>query len=103
MRGMAIGQRCWNHELREAVCRCPGCGRSFCRECVTEHEARLLCAGGLRAVSARAEMRGGISRKLGPFWMAAAGLLLAWLFFYAAGQGMILVAGRLEQTAWQRR
>ena len=47
-----IRQQCWNHESREAVCRCPGCGRSYCRECVTEHGARLLCAACLRKARA---------------------------------------------------
>ena len=37
-------QRCVLHPEREAVARCPECGRFFCRECVTEHEGRLLCA-----------------------------------------------------------
>ena len=41
---MELQQRCWNHEAREAACRCPACGRSYCRECVSEHEGRLLCA-----------------------------------------------------------
>ena len=37
-------QRCVLHPDREAVARCPECGRFFCRECVTEHDGRLLCA-----------------------------------------------------------
>jgi hypothetical protein len=37
-------QRCLNHMLREAVARCPECSRFFCRECITEHEDKVLCA-----------------------------------------------------------
>ena len=37
-------QRCFNHTSREAVARCPECGRFFCRECITEHDDRVLCA-----------------------------------------------------------
>jgi hypothetical protein len=37
-------QRCANHPEREASARCPECGRFYCRECVTEHEDRVLCA-----------------------------------------------------------
>ncbi|MCI0613826.1 rhomboid family protein, partial [bacterium] len=37
-------QRCFFHSQREAVVRCPECGRYYCRECVTEHLDRLLCA-----------------------------------------------------------
>src|SRR5580658_7631208 len=32
-----LDQRCFNHDLREAVAQCPSCKRFFCRECVTEH------------------------------------------------------------------
>jgi hypothetical protein len=37
-------QRCANHPRREASARCPECGRFFCRECITEHDDRVLCA-----------------------------------------------------------
>ncbi len=37
-------QRCANHPQREASGRCPECGRFYCRECITEHADRILCA-----------------------------------------------------------
>jgi hypothetical protein len=37
-------RRCDNHPNREASARCPECGRFFCRECITEHDDRVLCA-----------------------------------------------------------
>jgi hypothetical protein len=43
------GQRCLHHAAREAVARCPECGRFYCRECVTDHEGRVLCQGCLKA------------------------------------------------------
>lgn len=102
MSGSALQQHCWNHETREAVCRCPACGRSFCRECVTEHEARLLCARCLEAEAQAPGARRHGSRKAS-LWMAVAGLLLAWIFFYGTGQALILITGRMEQTSWQSR
>jgi hypothetical protein len=98
---MTLQQRCWNHELREAVCRCPECGRSFCRECVTEHEARLLCAACLGKL-ARTSRQPSAARRVLPAVMALAGLVLASLVFFGAGQAMILFSDRLEQTQWQR-
>jgi hypothetical protein len=98
-----IGQRCWNHESREAVCRCPACGRSFCRECVSEHDARLLCASCLLEVSRARAPRPGVWRRFSGFWMLAAGFVLALVFFYAAGQGLIVIKDRMERTEWQRR
>ncbi len=90
----AIHHRCWNHEGREAVCRCPECGRSFCRECVTEHESRLLCASCLLRVSRQAAAES--PRRAGwvPAALLAGGLALAWLLFFAAGEGILTVAGR---------
>ena len=40
---------CFTHPQREAVARCRGCGRAFCRECVTEHSGRLMCTRCLAA------------------------------------------------------
>lgn len=98
-----IHQRCWNHEAREAVCRCPECGRSFCRECVTEHAARLLCAACLKALAERTQSRAGGLRRLLPAGMLLGGILLAWLVFFGAGAAFNLFASRLEQSSWQSR
>ena len=103
MSGFAIQQRCWNHEAREAVCRCPECGRSFCRECVTEHQARLLCASCLVAAARARRSPRGVVRRLLPAAMALAGILLAWTVFYSAGEALILVTERLEQTGAAQR
>jgi len=100
---IAIQHRCWNHEDREAACRCPGCGRPFCRECVTEHEARLLCSKCL-AAGARGALAGlGGARKLIPILMLLAGLFLAWMFFLGAGAGAAELELRMERAAWQDR
>jgi len=99
----AIHQRCWNHEIREAVFRCPECSRSFCRECVTEHEGRLLCAACLKARARSPVAKPGRTRRLLPAAMFVGGLLLAWLVFFGAGAAFNLFASRLEQSAWQSR
>jgi uncharacterized paraquat-inducible protein A len=44
-------KRCENHPQREASARCPECGRFFCRECITEHDDRVLCASCLAKLS----------------------------------------------------
>jgi hypothetical protein len=102
MPALPIRQHCWNHETREAVCRCPGCARSYCRECVTEHEARLLCAACLRkalpdAVSPRRAQR--VPRLV----LLTAGLMLSWLLFLVIAAGVSEFAARMEQAAWQER
>jgi hypothetical protein len=98
-----LEQRCFHHERREAVCRCPQCRRSFCRECVTEHEDRLICAACLResALTAKAPRTGG--RRTMEFGMAVGGLLLAWAIFFGAAESLITITERSEHMAWQDR
>ena len=50
-------QRCFNHALREAAARCPGCGNFFCRECVTEHDDRVLCAACLETGKTKGKIK----------------------------------------------
>ena len=40
--------RCLFHPLREAAARCPHCGGTFCRECVTDEDGKLACPPCLR-------------------------------------------------------
>jgi uncharacterized protein (DUF983 family) len=99
----ALQQRCWNHEAREAVCRCPQCGRSFCRECVTEHESRLLCAACLRNAALAASARRGRMRRMVAVGMMVSGVVLAWAIFFGAAEGLIIITERSERMAWQDR
>lgn len=82
-----LDARCWNHESREAVGRCPECHRYFCRECVTEHEGRIICAGCVARLSGAGTDE---KRTASVFWIAYAigGLILAWLVFYYVGAGL---------------
>ena len=42
-------KRCFHHARREAAAVCLSCGRYFCRECITEHEGKVVCANCLSA------------------------------------------------------
>src|ERR1700744_6394735 len=53
-----VHQRCFNHAAREAVARCPECSQFFCRECITEHDDRVLCASCLEKISRREKPAG---------------------------------------------
>lgn len=78
----AIQHRCFNHPGREAAARCLECRNSFCRECVTEHGKRLICASCLKKLAARAE------RPKRNYWgwvAPLAGFLFAWMCLYLAG------------------
>lgn len=96
-------QRCFHHSLREAVARCPECGRFFCRECVTEHEGRVLCASCiLRLVQPEIKHRGWTRRALRVI-ACVASIVFLWLFFYSLGKGLSELPSTFhEQTLWQQ-
>ena len=99
-----IQQSCFHHEFREAASRCPVCLRYFCRECVTEHEDRVLCAECLKKAAAREAAHAGGLRRVLRGSLPVAGLLLAWLFFYALGRTLLLIPAAVHDgTVWVSR
>jgi hypothetical protein len=96
-------QRCFNHAQREAVARCPVCARFFCRECVIEHEDRMLCAGCLRAAAeANRKSQRGLSR-LARAGQLLLGILCAWFFFYLVGEILLAIPTAFhEGTMWRQ-
>jgi len=93
-------QRCWNHPVRGAVCRCPVCHRFFCRECVSEHDTQLLCATCIKTCTPAAAESHKRARR---FWLAALGLaiaVLAWIAFFSLGQVLMGSATVAERSAW---
>ena len=97
-----LHQRCFNHMLREAVARCPECRRYFCRECVTEHEDKVLCAACLAhkidPAAFRLKRFSGVTRMI-HFLL---GSMLIWIFFYYVGQLLLALPSSFhEGTLWQ--
>jgi hypothetical protein len=98
-----LHQRCFNHLLREAVARFPQCRRYFCRECVTEHEDRVLCAACLNADvdadGSRQSRLGGMMRMM----HFVLGTALLWIFFYYLGQLLLSLPSAFhEGTLWEK-
>lgn len=81
-----VHQRCFNHGAREAVARCPECRHYYCRECITEHEGRVVCARCLEALVTASGARRIRRRHItaGAEWVVA--LAVAWVFFYLVGR-----------------
>ncbi len=78
-------RRCVRHSTREAAARCPGCGEFFCRECVVEHDGKLLCAPCLAKVSRGTQSRRRRFLQFGRVAQTIAGLLLLWFLIYGLG------------------
>ena len=96
---MSIAQeRCFNHASREAVARCPECGRTFCRECISEHDDRVICAFCLKRLSKKAVRRyrlAGLVR-LAQILM---GVLLLWSSFYLLGKALLTIPSSFHELA----
>ena len=95
-------QRCFHHAGREAVARCPECGNTFCRECVTEHDDRVICAACLvQLTETPRPPRRPLAWLLQPAQIAG-GLLLLWLLFFTAGRALVAIPSPFhEGTLWQ--
>jgi len=96
-------QICLRHSQREAVARCPECRQFFCRECVTEHEDRLMCATCLRKLARPTHERRGVFVA-----MAARGAALVssfgvgWLAYYWLGRILLKFPAALhDATLWR--
>ena len=96
-----LQQRCLHHPSREAAARCPECGRHFCRECVVEHDDRVLCAACLRRLATVAAPKRARLRPLLRLGAAACGFLLIWIAFHLCGQLLLAVPSSFhEGTIW---
>jgi hypothetical protein len=97
-----LDQRCFNHAVREAVARCPSCKHFYCRECITEHEDRVICAACLRKLApAPLLKRRGFALAF-RFTQVFTGLLIAWFFFYLIAEILLALPSSFhEGTLWQ--
>ena len=97
-------QRCFNHALREAAVRCPECSRFFCRECVSEHDDRLICASCLKKLAeSGAPKRRTLSKVTGAAQLVF-GVLVAWFFFFMIGESLLRLPPTFHDTSvWRTR
>lgn len=94
-------QRCFYHYQREAVARCPECTRFYCRECVTEHEDRLLCAACLVKISEPSIQPRRNFRTVAVLIQSAAGFIILWAVFYYVAQILLAIPSPVhEGTTW---
>ena len=97
-----IHQRCFNHSTREAAARCPECRQFYCRECITEHDDRVLCAACVKKLAHSPFMQ---RRAFAGILRAAQlcfGFFVSWFFFYLLGQALLSIDTSFhEGTIWQ--
>ena len=96
--------RCFNHALREAVARCPSCRRFFCRECVTEHDGRLTCAGCLTRAAGGTDVGGHPWRVVTGLLKGLAGFVVLWIGFHVIGQFLLQIPAEIhEDVLWREQ
>ena len=94
-------QRCFNHLGREAVARCPECERFFCRECITEHDDRVICAVCLTKLAEKGKKK---DRYAGLFLITRCvlGFLVLWLLLFTIGRILLLTPSSFHDgTLWR--
>jgi hypothetical protein len=95
-------QRCFNHAAREAVVRCPECRQFFCRECVTEHDDRMVCTACLKKLVRMPFVKRPAFLRSLQVAKCAFGLLLAWYFFFLLGEALLKIPASFHDgTVWR--
>ncbi len=91
-RTAAARRECFLHAGREAAARCMGCGESFCRECVSEHDLRMFCAACLKRETSAVEKKASLRWKLpaAPIHLVV-GLLILWFTAYLCGRILVSI------------
>jgi len=96
-------RRCARHPEREAAARCPACREFFCRECVIEHEGKLLCASCLAKTAVAGTRRREQLAALRRAVEATAGVVVLWLAFYAIGALLLKIPAAVHDgTVWKK-
>jgi len=97
-----LHQRCFNHALREAAARCPECGRFFCRECITEHDDRVICSTCLKKLVRTPVAKRPAFVKIIRLAQCATALMLTWFFFFVIGETLLKIPTSFhEGTLWR--
>ncbi len=95
-------QRCYNHGGREAVAICPDCNRFFCRECITEHDDRVLCSVCLKNKMSAFENKKNRFEIVKSSFMFLGSVLFLWFTFYTLGKFLLKIPSSFhEGTLWK--
>ena len=81
-------QRCFNHSLREAAARCPECAQFYCRECITEHDDRVICSACLKKLARVPLLKRPAFARVVQIGQCLFGVFAAWFFFYLIGSAL---------------
>lgn len=94
-------QKCFTHPNREAVAQCPNCHRTFCRECVTEHDDKVLCALCLKKITEQSHKKEK-PKLVNTIFSYFLSLFILWFLFFMLGKMLLLIPDSFhEGTFWK--
>jgi hypothetical protein len=95
--------RCARHGEREAAAVCPECGHPLCRECITEHDDKVLCASCLKKTLRPVRRRRLFFEPIGGILSVLGGFLILWVAFYLVGLALASIPSSFhEGVVWER-
>ena len=95
-------QRCLHHVEREAVARCTSCTHHFCRECIVEHDGRVVCAECRGKLLQKSAGRTGFGKRLGVGLHVALSVFVLWFCIYLFGKTLLLIPSSFhEGEVWK--
>lgn len=94
---------CFLHPQREAAARCVGCGRAFCRECVTALDRRMYCAACFKEKTSKKLKSGRDWFLVTTSMQIVIGLFGLWLTAYFIGRLLVEIPSSFhEGTVWEK-
>jgi len=94
--------QCLNHATREAVARCPDCQQFYCRECIAEHDDRVICAACLRKLLRAGSTKSYSLALVSRVTTFCASMATAWILFYCIGKILLSIPVDFHDgTLWQ--
>lgn len=98
-----LKKRCYNHSEREAVGLCRECGSFYCRECITEHDDRLICSDCLKKTRRSVLTKNKYSGKFIFGLQCVTGFFVSWIFFYYSGKMVIFISDLFAKEFWFKK
>ncbi len=94
---------CFHHPQREAAARCVGCGRPFCRECITPVDRRMYCFSCFKEQTGVKERKARDWFVLSISFQGVLGLAGLWVTAYFLGRLLLELPSNFhEGTVWSK-
>lgn len=94
---------CLNHPRREAAARCTSCGQSYCRECITNYEGRMVCSA---CYKSKTEIKEKVPRDwfvLFAVLQTTLGFAALWVTVWFLGRVLLSIPSSFhEGTVWEK-